>query len=167
MPINNHHSDKPNAYLSFVSDAFLADGLADLVESTDAGSLSSFHQHVLFNEPGQLTLFRQHRQERTDKLVVIVSSPAVVDLSQKSFVTTDPCILLNVTLIFNSFHNTIRLTAISYVNFYFATYKLTNSFSPDVASGQTSEVKFCNKFNVFSETKHTARYRCVILLLVA
>jgi len=80
MPINNHHSDKPNACLSFVSDAFLADGLADLVESTDAGSLPSFHQHVLFNEPGQLTLFRQHRQERTDKLVIVVSSPAVVDL---------------------------------------------------------------------------------------
>jgi len=63
-----------------VSDAFLANSFANLVQSTDAGALPTFHQHVLLHQPGQLTLFGQHRQECADELVVVVRPPTVVNL---------------------------------------------------------------------------------------
>jgi len=68
-----------------MSDAFLANSLANgLVQAADARALSSFHQHVLLDKPGQLPLFGKHRQESTDKLVVVVRPSTVVDLTYTS-----------------------------------------------------------------------------------
>ena len=71
--------------LSFVSDAFLADSFADLVQSADTGSLPALHQHVLFHKPGQLTLLSEHGQECADELIVVVCPPTVINLQY-----TDP-----------------------------------------------------------------------------
>ena len=67
-----------------MSNAFLANSFANLVQSADTGALSPFHQHVLLHEPGQLTLFSQHRQECADELVVVVRPPTIVNLQRRS-----------------------------------------------------------------------------------
>ena len=74
---------------SLVTNSFLLDDRRPtdwfVVQSTDAEALLSslIGRHVLLDEVGQLALFRQHRQERRDELVVVVSSPAVVNLQQR------------------------------------------------------------------------------------
>jgi len=66
-----------------VTDAFLADSLAYLVQSSNTGALTTLQQHVLFYEPRQLTLLSQHGEECADELVVVVSPPTVINLQHR------------------------------------------------------------------------------------
>lgn len=54
--------------------------LAHLVEPADVDPLTTLGEHVLLDKRRQLSLLGEHRQERADKLVVVVRTTTVVNL---------------------------------------------------------------------------------------